>query len=200
MTSAANKTRRNIKKQAVEALGGKCFKCGYSKCMAALDFHHVDPAEKEFQISSYRKRDLLLKELKKCVLVCKNCHVAIHQEEREIKINSAGRPFKVCRIHGYAAFYSFKRNGKSNKETCATCMIERQRKAKESLKKDLVDHLGGKCNSCNFTGILPCFDFHHVNGKDRQVSTIKNRAEAFREIEKCVLLCKNCHMETHWHI
>ena len=72
-----------IKKQAVEYKGGKCVKCGYNKCLSALEFHHINPLEKDKLLNSRginrRKSFKLLKvELDKCVLVCANCHREIH--------------------------------------------------------------------------------------------------------------------------
>lgn len=60
----------------VEYKGGKCEECGYDKCNAALDFHHRDPFQKDFTISTSRKRTLdeLKKEVDKCSLLCANCH------------------------------------------------------------------------------------------------------------------------------
>lgn len=58
-----------------------CSICGYSKCMAALEFHHVNPSEKSFAISkahSGYSLEEILKELEKCILVCANCHAEIH--------------------------------------------------------------------------------------------------------------------------
>lgn len=71
--------RNNEQKQwAVNLLGGKCCLCGYNKCLAALDFHHTDPSKKDFTIASKKKQSDLEKELKKCILVCRNCHAEIH--------------------------------------------------------------------------------------------------------------------------
>ena len=58
-------------------MGGKCCLCGYDKCIAALELHHINPEEKEFSFSnynSYKSLDLLIDELKKCILLCSNCH------------------------------------------------------------------------------------------------------------------------------
>mgnify|MGYP003534316966 CR=1 FL=1 len=58
-----------------------CSICGYSKCIAALEFHHVNPSEKLFAISkahSGYSLEEILKELEKCILVCSNCHKEIH--------------------------------------------------------------------------------------------------------------------------
>ena len=78
--------RKQIKKWAVEYKGGKCEKCGYNKCIKALDFHHTDPTQKDFSISD---RSLKLdwkdikKELDKCKLLCSNCHREEHSKRKE---------------------------------------------------------------------------------------------------------------------
>ena len=79
---AGKKRRHKIKNDSIEKLGGKCVKCGYSKCKNALDFHHIDPATKLFNMGiAYRypqkKIDL---ELNKCMLLCANCHREEHNK------------------------------------------------------------------------------------------------------------------------
>ena len=69
----------NKKKVLVEYKGGKCERCGYSKCLRALQFHHIDPHTKEFEVSRARQSlDELKKEADKCMLLCANCHAEIH--------------------------------------------------------------------------------------------------------------------------
>lgn len=78
-----NRRRRKLKAMAVEYKGGACGKCGYSRCISALEFHHVDPSQKDFAISttgSTRAWSKIQKELDKCILVCSNCHREIHEE------------------------------------------------------------------------------------------------------------------------
>ena len=74
--------RRNMKLQAIKLLGGKCCKCGYNKCIDALEFHHTDPSQKDFKLGS--GNTMSWKEYKlealKCILVCSNCHKEIHSE------------------------------------------------------------------------------------------------------------------------
>lgn len=63
-----------------------CAICGYwnrsnpSDCMDALDFHHVNPDDKEFGVNiphmSY-KPDRIISEVNKCILLCKNCHTEV---------------------------------------------------------------------------------------------------------------------------
>jgi hypothetical protein len=75
-----SESRRNKKAALIEYKGNKCSICGYNKCIQALQFHHVDPDQKEFTISNSGtiKLDALKIEADKCILVCSNCHVEIH--------------------------------------------------------------------------------------------------------------------------
>jgi 5-methylcytosine-specific restriction endonuclease McrA len=78
----ANKSRRARKAKCVTALGGKCERCGYDKCQSALEFHHKNPEEKDFAFSESRgfTDEELANELKKCELLCANCHREVHEE------------------------------------------------------------------------------------------------------------------------
>lgn len=72
---------QKTKLKAIEYKGGKCVICGYNKSVRALQFHHVDPSQKDFGISGSTKSFEKLKpELDKCVLVCANCHAEIHDK------------------------------------------------------------------------------------------------------------------------
>lgn len=74
---------KNYKKQAVDYKGGKCVRCGYDKCLASLDFHHIDPKQKDQNWAKMHHWafDKIKKELDKCILVCKNCHGEIHNSD-----------------------------------------------------------------------------------------------------------------------
>lgn len=81
-----NKKQRDVdnarrkKRYLIEMLGGECVKCAYSRCIAALDFHHLDPASKSFEIGDClgKTLDSLIIEAQKCELVCANCHRETH--------------------------------------------------------------------------------------------------------------------------
>ena len=74
--------RRNRKKTLVMIAGNRCNICGYDKVVSALQFHHINPDEKHYglaQKGTCHNFDDDLNELKKCILVCANCHREIHQ-------------------------------------------------------------------------------------------------------------------------
>lgn len=70
--------REILKEDLVRKLGGSCQLCGYNKCLAALHFHHINPHEKEFNISSKNHFWEVEKEIQKCILLCANCHTEVH--------------------------------------------------------------------------------------------------------------------------
>ena len=72
--------RRSVKATLVAEAGGGCALCGYSRSMAALQFHHLDATAKEFQISQRgvtRSIAAARAEAAKCVLLCANCHAEV---------------------------------------------------------------------------------------------------------------------------
>ncbi len=82
MKDRVNIRARKNKEIAINLLGGKCSKCGYNKCPAALDFHHLDRSSKEVGISNIltRSMDRIKDELKKCIILCANCHRELEAE------------------------------------------------------------------------------------------------------------------------
>lgn len=72
-------SRQRQKKRLVEVSGGKCVVCGYSKCVRALEFHHLDPSTKSFGLGrgGTWSWETQLAEAKKCILLCSNCHCEV---------------------------------------------------------------------------------------------------------------------------
>lgn len=73
--------QQNFKKQCLDYKGGKCISCNYNNYQGALEFHHLDPNEKEFHIASLKHNSFnnnIKNELDKCILLCANCHREIH--------------------------------------------------------------------------------------------------------------------------
>jgi hypothetical protein len=82
-----SQTKRALKRklELVELKGGGCSVCGYDKNYAALQFHHLNPNEKKFNLDSRtlgnNKMETLILESEKCILLCANCHFEEHNPE-----------------------------------------------------------------------------------------------------------------------
>jgi transcription elongation factor Elf1 len=74
------KSRVKKKERLVKVFGGECEICGYKKYVGALDFHHKNRATKSFSLSVKGlcySWESIMKEAKKCMLLCKNCHAEV---------------------------------------------------------------------------------------------------------------------------
>lgn len=73
--------RLNKRKAAlVNFLGGRCSFCGYNKCTRNIAFHHCFDKETGINATKMGKHlECLYREIRKCIMVCHNCHGEIHE-------------------------------------------------------------------------------------------------------------------------
>lgn len=84
--------RRRVKRILLREAGGACLLCGYDRCVAALHFHHVDPAEKSFGVAGRgvtRSLNAARAEARKCVVLCANCHAEVESGMTDLPLRSA---------------------------------------------------------------------------------------------------------------
>jgi len=95
--SCNTKIRRfRAKAAAIKWLGEKCKDCGWHGNQAALQFHHSNPEKKDFIIGNVanKKWEIIKDELKKCVLLCANCHAIRHSAKGEDKFIKEASSYK----------------------------------------------------------------------------------------------------------
>lgn len=105
---------------------------------------------------------------------------------------------KKCTKHGDTehVFYS-------GRWRCKKCTIEYDKAKRHRIKEKLVEYKGGKCEICGYDKCLNALDFHHKNKEEKSFalnSANYNRSfeELKKEVDKCVLVCANCHREIHY--
>ena len=83
----------------IEKMGGKCVECG---CTETLEFDHIDPSTKSFNIAAgYTKpKETLLVEVAKCQLLCNKCHIEKTKKDSKFRPKSmlGGRPIKYSHL------------------------------------------------------------------------------------------------------
>lgn len=84
---------------------------------------------------------------------------------------------------------------------CKVCRVRYQSERRREIKQKCVEYLGGECQECGLkTDRVEVYDFHHVDpdGKDFSIGKQAKSFEALKaELDKCVLLCANCHRLAH---
>lgn len=128
---------------------------------------------------------------------------------------------KPCKICGRSdvKFYADKRNREGYKPVCVDCYNARRndpnRRAKHiqyikeygalqraERKQAFVNLLGGCCQRCGYHEFASALAFHHVDPASKEyppnkVTLLLNSQRGYDELNKCVLLCGNCHYAYH---
>ena len=109
-------------------------------------------------------------------------------------------------IDEYYIHYQKGKNGQKWKyfdSYCKKCRIEYCKERVLNTKQKAIEYLGGKCVDCGLFDDPCVYDFHHLNPNEKEISFGKNKSLSFdkikSELDKCVLLCSNCHRKRHYN-
>lgn len=135
-SDAVIRWRKRTKRKMIEAMGGECQLCGYSKCDASLDFHHINPTEKDFSFGKMRANpkaiNAIMTELRKCILLCANCHREVHEGSTEL-------PEDFAKLDDSKLLGEIELKRKIKAQKCVTRLPLDRRKIK--LTKDELEEL-----------------------------------------------------------
>ena len=114
----------------------------------------------------------------------------------------AQRRVFVCELCGREYEYDFRRG--HTRRRCNSCRTNRPglegRRARQALKKRMLEYKGGQCQRCGYDRCIAALAFHHVLGNKRfnvAGSHCRSWTALRAELDKCVVLCMNCHVEEH---
>ena len=104
---------------------------------------------------------------------------------------------KVCKKHGLTDFVLEGRGY----YRCRKCRSEGVSRRRKKIKRMAVEYKGGKCEICGYNKCIDALDFHHTDSKKEFGVGEKGHTRSWNkvkeEIDKCILVCANCHREIH---
>lgn len=110
----------------------------------------------------------------------------------------------VCQSRHCGKSFEHWRLGQTPRFCGTACQIEERDEARRDVKSEAVAYLGGRCSRCGYDKCLGALHFHHVDPstKTRKISDFARTSksswdERKEELDKCILLCANCHAEEH---
>lgn len=121
------------------------------------------------------------------------------------KIIENGIEYKICascktKKELLKDFYT--KNEKYSHAWCKTCINKNTIAIQQDKKIQAINYKGGKCVKCGYNKYAGALDFHHLDPskKDFTIARRKNCSlETIKpELDKCILLCRNCHAELHF--
>ncbi|MBP1985842.1 homing endonuclease associated repeat-containing protein [Halolamina salifodinae] len=186
------RTRRRRKERrewvAKQKSAKRCEQCGESD-PDVLDFHHRDSVEKTETVSRLvieeASEERLRQEIAKCDVLCANCHRNEHVSPPELAVTIELREDPPRLIAE-----------RPNGETFEVTTPRRRRAWVNSYKES------SGCESCGHDNPV-ALDLHHIDGESKEFSVSRLVAEGYsidrvlREIQRCRVLCANCHRNHH---
>ena len=113
---------------------------------------------------------------------------------------------KVCPVcktdKPNSEFYKRKNRDYDLSSACKACNLQDRINRQRNFKQECVDYKGGECQCCGYNNCNNALDFHHIDPKTKSFGISKQRRtkvtdEIRKELDKCVLVCSNCHRELH---
>lgn len=132
---------------------------------------------------------------------CLECSPFGTHEKNKKPIIEGKRQCLRCKLQKPLDEFTLRNGGKNLRSCCRQCETIRTNEYSRTLKQKAVDYLGGKCFVCGYNRSLYSLVFHHKNPAEKSFSLSRRQCLSWevkrKELDKCVLLCANCHGEVH---
>lgn len=108
---------------------------------------------------------------------------------------------RFCKKHGDTNFFQ----DNCGTWRCRKCRNEAVQKRREKVKLMAIEYKGGKCEICGYDKCPDALEFHHLNSNEKDFGIAqKGYTRSFelvkKELDKCILVCSNCHREIHYNL
>jgi len=98
-------------------------------------------------------------------------------------------------------FYQ-RRGKKGGSVYCRPCTNEQAIERQRGFKQKCVEYKGGECEECKYNTYIGALEFHHIDPLTKKFTLATRKLTSFseeikQELDKCLMLCSNCHREAH---
>lgn len=137
---------------------------------------------------------------------CLECSpFGLHNTSSSVIVRSSKIDYRICcdcKVEKpLSDFYFADKSHVRLRYNCKSCSNQKTLEWQRELKQQCVDYLGGKCVVCGYDKHASAFDFHHKDPSQKEFQLSHRGSRKLqslkKELDKCVLLCSNCHRETH---
>ncbi len=102
-----------------------------------------------------------------------------------------------CRQTLQRSEFYWRRDEAARNTYCKACANKQTVERQQRLKKQAVVYKGGRCRNCGYDRYIGSLEFHHIDNKSKELDISHSRHTNFEklkpELDKCILLCANCH-------
>ncbi len=106
-----------------------------------------------------------------------------------------------CKQHLPITDFYGQSDRKNGASICKKCFNKYCIDRWKARKREFVDFKGGCCSACGYNKSLNALEFHHLVPEDKEFNwtkmRLRSRKSILEELDKCILLCSNCHRELH---
>ncbi len=114
---------------------------------------------------------------------------------------------KICEIcnkeyetNSFSRIYCYECSGESTRKDNNTRKHQKTI-LRRNMKLQAIKMLGGKCSICGYNRCIDALEFHHKDPKQKDFKIGAGNTISWKEykseVEKCILVCSNCHKEIH---
>lgn len=135
---------------------------------------------------------------RKCCLDCSPYITYNNSQSEKVRAiaEACSKSIIICSL--CSRKYIYNRSAGHTLTNCNSCIVLHR---KNNIKIKSVEYKGGKCLSCGYNRCINALSFHHVNKAEKKFTIGGNYNRSWKsiqiELDKCILLCTNCHIELH---
>jgi 5-methylcytosine-specific restriction endonuclease McrA len=107
----------------------------------------------------------------------------------------------TCGVSKPDSDFYYRKDRSNHHKNCKQCVLNRQYDLNSSTKDKCIEYKGGQCSACGYKKYSGSLDFHHLDKHTKEMNIAylmrKSWDKIQPELDKCILLCSNCHREEH---